>query len=236
MPIDESTREAYEHMAESNPDWSDEPLRRLLEWPATRSLLPDLDGCRLLEAGCGAGDYTEYFVEQGADVVAVDATAAAVERARDRFEDTESVTVHRADLTDPLTVLEDESVDLVVSQLVLEHVRDWRPVFDEFARVLQPDGRFVFSTGHPLSGWVTPDDAEDYFETEQLTQDWGEMQPRNYRRPMSAHLNPLADAGFAIERFLEPTPDPAYESVDSEKYERLRTVPRWECVRARLIE
>lgn len=83
---------------------------------------------------------------------------------------------------------------------------------------------------------MSPKDAGDYFETEGLTQDWGEMQPRNYRRPLAEHLNPLADAGFAIERFLEPTPDPAYESVDPEQYEQLTTVPRWECVRARLIE
>lgn len=235
MPIDDPTREAYEQMAAENPDWSDEPHRRHVEWPATRSLLPDLDGIRLLEAGCGAGDYTEYYVEQGAEVVAVDATAGAVERTRDRFDDA-PVTVTQADLTEPLSFLDDESVDLVVSQLVLEHVPDWGPVFREFARVLRPDGRFVFSTGNPLSGWVTPDDAENYFETEGLTQDWGEMQPRNYRRPLAAHLNPLADAGFAIERFLEPTPDQAYEAVDPEKYERLTTVPRWECIRARLIE
>lgn len=236
MPIDEATREAYEIMAAENGDWSDEPLRRHLEWPATRSLLPDLDGLRVLEAGCGAGDYTAYFAEQGADVVAVDATEGAVEKARRRFEGDGRVTVHRADLTEPLTVLDDGAVDLVVSQLVLEHLPDWGPVFAEFARVLRSDGRFVFSTGHPVSGWVTPDEASAYFETEALTQDWGDMQPRNYRRPLGAHLNPLADAGFAVERFLEPTPDPAYRDVNPETYERLRTVPRWECVRARLIE
>ncbi|WP_254864157.1 class I SAM-dependent methyltransferase [Halovivax gelatinilyticus] len=235
MPIDESTREAYAHMAAENDDWSDDPHRRHVEWPATRSLLPDLDGLRVLEAGCGAGDYTEFFAEEGAEVVAVDATEAAVERTRERFDD-DPVDVHHADLTEPLEFLDDGSVDLVVSQLVLEHISDWLPVFDEFARVLRTDGRFVFSTGNPVSGWVSPEDASDYFETEALTQDWGEMRPRNYRRPLAEHLNPLADAGFAIERFLEPTPDPAYESVDSETYERLTTVPRWECVRARVIE
>ncbi|QLH82886.1 class I SAM-dependent methyltransferase [Halosimplex pelagicum] len=235
MPIDEATRDAYETMAAENDDWSDEPLRRNLEWPATRSLLPDLDGLRVLEAGCGAGDYTEYFLEQGGEVVAVDATEAAVERVRERYAD-DLVTVRHADLTEPLDFLADESVDLVVSQLVLEHIADWRPVFEEFARVLRPDGRFVFSTGNPVSGWVTPDEAESYFQTEGLTQDWGEMQPRNYRRPLAEHLNPLADAGFAIERFLEPTPDPAFREVDPEKYERLTTVPRWECVRARLVD
>jgi len=235
MPIDEATREAYEIMAAENEDWSDEPLRRSLEWPATRSLMPDLDGLRVLEAGCGAGDYTAYFADQGAEVVAVDATEAAVERARDRFDETDHVTVRHADLTDPLEFLDDESVDLVVSQLVLGHVPDWEPVFAEFARILRPQGLLVFSAGHPVSGWATPDDAEEYFETEQLVQDWGEMRPRNYRRPLGEHLNPLADAGFAVERFLEPTPDPAYEETDPEKYDRLTSIPRFECVRARKI-
>jgi len=234
MPIDETTRDAYATLAREDPDWSDNPDREYLEWPAVESLLPDVDGMRVLDAGCGLGDYSEWLVDQGAEVVAVDATPAAVERTRERLSD-DSAGVYCADLTDPLDFLDDASVDLVLSQLVLEHVEDWRPVFAEFARVLRPDGLFVFSTGHLMSGWVNPDEASDYFETEALTQEWGNLRLVNYRRPLAEHLNPLVDAGFRIERFREPAPDEAFREHDPERYEKLTTVPRWECVRARKL-
>lgn len=232
MPLDESTRETYATYARADHDWSEAPDHKYIEWPATRSLLPDVDGKRVLDAGCGTGVNAEWLVEHGAEVVGVDATEAAVEKARDRLPAERARVVH-ADLTEPLDFLDDESVDLVLCQLVLGHVAAWRPVFAEFYRVLRPGGPFVFSAGHPVSGWVNPDGASDYFEVERLTSDWGDSEVHTYRRPVGEHVNPLVETGFRIERFLEPTPDPEYEAERPERYEKRVAVPRWECVRSR---
>lgn len=235
MTIDENTLAAYDAFAATVQKWSERPDRVHLEWPATRSLLPSVEGKRVLDAGCGVGDYSEWLIERGADVVAVDVAEETVERTRERLPD-DAATVHRADLTEPLDYLDDESVDLVLSQLVLEHVRDWEPVFAEFYRVLRPGGAFVFSTGHPVSNWVNVDEAENFFETEVFVQQTDDLELTSYRRPLAAHVNPLADAGFVIERLLEPKPAPPFEDHDPERYEELTTVPRWEVIRARKPE
>lgn len=231
MPIDDDTRETYARYARDGHDWSETPGHKYIERPTVRELLPDVDGQRVLDAGCGTGVNAAWLAELGADVVGVDATEAAVERARGRLPD--DVRVVHADLTEPLDFLDDESFDLVVCQRVLGHVEEWEPVFSEFYRVLRPGGRFLFSAGHPISGWVNPDDAEDYFAVERLSSDWGDSTVHTYRRPLGQHVNPLVDAGFRIERFREPTPDEAFADERPDRYEQLTTVPRWEYVRAR---
>ena len=47
------------------------------ERPATMSLLGDVHGKRVLEVGCGTGPLTQWLVDQGAEVVACDVSAAA---------------------------------------------------------------------------------------------------------------------------------------------------------------
>jgi SAM-dependent methyltransferase len=44
--------------------------------------------------------------------------------------------------------LEDQSVDVVMSRSVMEHVVDPARVYGEISRVLRPGGRFVFMTGN----------------------------------------------------------------------------------------
>src|SRR6516225_6970499 len=47
------------------------PHNALYERPAMLSLLPDVRGRRVLDAGCGPGLYAEWLAQQGASVVAV---------------------------------------------------------------------------------------------------------------------------------------------------------------------
>src|SRR5262245_24979906 len=70
------------------------------ERPATLSLLPDVKGLRVLDAGCGPGIYAEWLVDHGASVVAIDVTPRMVELTRERV--SSRADVRQADLTRPL--------------------------------------------------------------------------------------------------------------------------------------
>ena len=65
------------------------PIRRWIEWPAVRSLLPDLTGKRLLVAGYGAGTFSHRFADADAGVVAIDVSAEMIDRARVLISDRE---------------------------------------------------------------------------------------------------------------------------------------------------
>lgn len=202
--------------AESNPQ---EQALAEYEWPTVRELLPDVSGLRILDAGCGSGYYSAWLAERGAEVVGVDASEAMIAEAKERYG--EAATFLVADLREPLDAFEDESFDLVVSQLTLEHIADWRTPMVEFHRLLTPGGRLVVSCDHPFTTYfvIEHEDPEigsadateaNYYEVEEYNRVWWEGEDRIeipcYRRSLRGVLGPIFEAGFVLEDLREPKP------------------------------
>ena len=203
-------------------------------------MIPDVNGARVLDAGCGSGFYAEQLVKRGARVTAVDASAEMVKHAERRLADLgflntpAGATVRVADLSRPLDFLADHSVDGIVAPLVLHYIRDWQPTLDEFRRVLEPRGWLVLSTHHPTTE-ATRFNVANYFTTEPLQDYWSWVgNVRFFRRPLTAITSALADAGFLIERFIEPLPDEIFRVNKPDTFERLLRYPEFLLIRARL--
>lgn len=178
------------------------PYNVHMGWTATIAFMPDANDKRVLDAGCGVSRYTEWLVEQDAEVVGVDASREMVERAKKRIGD--DAKVFHADLERPLDFAEDGSFDMVVSFLALHYVEHWERLFSEFYRVLSPSDSIVFTVHHPFDKFEQREMTE-YAETERLSMIWTassgkEVEMPFYRRPLSAVLNPLADAGFTLKQ------------------------------------
>jgi len=228
-PDDRTPADVYDELAAGyEADTEADAYNAHLEFPGTTSLIPDVDGKRVLDAGCGAGRYTEWLLDRDADVVGVDASAAMLEAARDRVGD--RAALHHGDLAEPLSFAADDAFDGVVSGLALDYVANWRPAFTEFARVLAPGGFLVFSVRHPVDEFDTNGDG-NYFETERRTAEW-DIDVPYYRRPLSAMLDPLLDAGLRVDAVHEPQPTEAFAEQRPERYETESREPVFLCVRA----
>ena len=132
-------QEAYDALAEAYAALVDtKPHNAYYERPATLSLLPEVHGKRVLDAGCGPGVYAEWLADNGAEVLAIDANEKMVRLARQRLKD--KVKVVQANLEQPLDFLEDGWFDMVVSPLVMDYLKEWETVFREFYRVLKAGG------------------------------------------------------------------------------------------------
>jgi SAM-dependent methyltransferase len=228
-------QEAYDELAEAYAALVDtKPHNAYYERPATLSLLPDVKGMLVLDAGCGPGVYSEWLVAHGADVVAIDANETMVGLAKWRLGDTAAVL--QADLEAPMDFLVDASVNLIVSALVLDYVEDWGYTFKEFYRVLCPGGTLVFSIGHPFQEFDTRRQTCNYFQVERVEYGWrGFGKPvsmPSYRRPLCEVINPLVQAGFLLEQILEPLPTAEFAEKDPEGYEELIHSPGFICIRA----
>lgn len=226
--------DAYEALADAYAAKIDtKPHNAYCERPATLALLPDVHGLRVLDAGCGPGVYAEWLTQRGASVVALDASPKMVAHAKARLGPDADVRVH--DLAQPLTFLDDASVDLVLSPLVLDYVEDWAAPFAEFFRVLRPGGTFVCSVSHPFTD-ATYFRTENYFATEPAGSVWKGFGPHvyvpTYRRPLAAVLGPLLDAGFRLDRIVEPLPTEAFRAADPRHHEELSKAPAFLCLRA----
>jgi ubiquinone biosynthesis O-methyltransferase len=112
---------------------------------------------KILEVGCGTGDFAIHLAGQGADVTAVDFSTHAIGLAQDKSKaQSKPVNFQVADAQS--LPFEDDSFDIVFSCECLEHVPDPQRALTEFHRVLKPSGRLVLTTENysnaMLLGWL----------------------------------------------------------------------------------
>lgn len=100
---------------------------------------------RLLDVGCGAGNYSLKVMQflPGLEVTLVDLSRPMLDRAEQRVRDAGAsrATTHQADIRE-LELLAN-SCDLIVAASVLHHLRtdaEWQAVFQKFHRALAPGG------------------------------------------------------------------------------------------------
>jgi len=115
-------------------------------------------------------------------------------------------------------------------------VEDWTTPLREFRRVLRPDGVLLISTHHPTQDIELAAPPADYFKTTLLTDVWRkrghDYTVRFYRRPLSAIVSALAQAGFVVERMPEPIPDAEAFAATPDLYKRMRRGPWFLFIRA----
>lgn len=214
------------------------PYNALYERPATLALLGEVAGLRVLDAGCGSGICSEILARRGATVHGVDVTHEMLALARRRCAGL-PVELTAGDLAKPLPWLADQSFDRVLCALALDYVAPLDRVFVEFHRVARPAGVLVFSMGHPMGDWMDErtHGERGYHEINRFGMHWngfGEPRPyvESYRRPLAAILNPLAAAGWSLERIVEPSPLEEMRAVAEKDYLKLVRSPAFICVRA----
>ncbi|MEO8193115.1 MAG: class I SAM-dependent methyltransferase [Gemmatimonadales bacterium] len=214
------------------------PYNALYERPAMLSLLPHMEGARILDAGCGSGWYAEQLLARGAILDAVDASEAMVEYARQRLtreaapQTMARITVRVADLAEPLP-FPDSTFEGIVSPLVLHYMRDWRPGLNQMHRVMKPDGWLLFSTHHPAAD-AALFQTRDYFAVEHVVDHWdwvGEVE--FYRRSLTEIVSSVLESGFVIEKVVEPVPTDEFRRAEPDAWERLMNQPAFLIVMAR---
>ena len=108
-------------------------------------------GRRVLEAGCGIGNFTELLLDRER-LVCVDNDPLYVEMLQWRLGHLENVTTLRTDLADPqaMAALKPERIDTVICLNVLEHIAADEQVLRAYCDLLEPGGHAVILVpAHP---------------------------------------------------------------------------------------
>lgn len=145
--------ESHMSIQQAYSDWSatydSDPNRtRDLDAEIVRKRLGGLHRRSILELGCGSGKNTAFLVGLCDKLVALDFSEGMLVQARAKVTATH-VTFAVADLTRPWPC-EVGAADLVVGNLVLEHIGHLSHIFAEAARCLAPDGQLFLSELHPF--------------------------------------------------------------------------------------
>jgi ubiquinone/menaquinone biosynthesis C-methylase UbiE len=155
----------------------------------------EVRGCTVLEVGCGTGLNTAWLAHSAAHVIGVDFSPGMLARAKQRI-CSPNVQFIMADLTEPW-VFRGDAFDLVIANLVLEHVQDLGHVFAEARRVLKPGGRFYIGELHP---------HKQFLGSQARYQEEGsgsEVRVPAFVHTVPEFVNGAIGAGFVVERLSE---------------------------------
>ncbi len=127
---------------EGGPKGAIENIPRQAEFKAMAPYLAKLpQGARLLDGGCGLGDWTLYFCRNGYPTLGLDLSQATIARLKELFPEAEFAA---GDIRD--TGLEEASFDGYFSWGVFEHFEDGlQPCIREAYRLLKPGGYLFVS-------------------------------------------------------------------------------------------
>ncbi len=194
----------------------------LFEIPALFSLLPDVEGMRILDLGCGFGEHCKGFIEKGAtEVVGIDISEKMLKIARVENSDP-SITYIKMPIEELGTLTEKHQIaggfDMVISSLVFHYIEDYSGVVKNVSSLIRTGGRFIFSQEHPLatcySGgdrWTKDEQGrklhlnlKDYGRERENASTWFVDNVKRYHRMFSTIINTLIEAGFEIEKIIEP--------------------------------
>lgn len=177
-----------------------------------REALGDVAGLAALDLGCGTGRHAVWLANAGATVTGVDFSEGMMVKARAK-PGAEKVRFVAHDLHEGLP-FPDGAFDLVVSGLVLEHLRDLGAFFAGARRVLKQGGRAVVSGMHPamfLKGvqarFTDPETGE-------------KVQPGSVEHTVGDCVMAAVRAGFTLVGIDERAPDAAFAAryPRAEKY------------------
>ncbi|MDM8157513.1 class I SAM-dependent methyltransferase [Amedibacillus dolichus] len=203
------------------------------EWPTLEGMLPDLNGLRMLDLGCGYGWHCRYAIQHGASaVVGVDLSERMLERARSMGEDARITYMHAAMETIDFPKA---SFDLILSSLAFHYVADYPGLLKKLHAVLRPQGQLLFSCEHPIFTAQGPQEWErdaqgnirhfpvDHYFAEGARDACflGEHVVK-YHRTLTTLLHGLVENGFVIEDVQEPKPTAAMLAADEQMKEELR--------------
>ncbi|MDG6809279.1 class I SAM-dependent methyltransferase [Glaesserella parasuis] len=174
-------------------------LNEVVEKPTMFSLLPDLNGKKVLDLGCGAGGHLLHYMAMGAkQVVGLDLSQSMLEQAEKDFaKNSVDPTAYRFYCL-PMEVLSpiaESDFDLVTSSFAFHYIKDLSALLTQISAKLKPQGQLIFSQEHPI---VT------CFKEGERDRNWFQQSFKTYHRTTATILNTLIQSNFTIEQVEEP--------------------------------
>lgn len=188
------------------------------EWHMLRKMMPDFQGKRVLDLGCGFGWHCEYAVEQGAaSVTGIDLSEKMLEEAKRR---NASPQIEYKCLAVEDFDFQPDTFDVVISSLTFHYLESFDDICRRVHQCLSKSGIFVFSVEHPVftaygsqdwyydeKGNILHWPVDRYFSEGKRTACFLGEEVVKYHKTLTTYVNSLILAGFEITALIEAEPD-----------------------------
>lgn len=177
---------------------SDYSVYHSLVLPQVLEFLGDVEGCTVLDAGCGEGHVSRLLANRGAQVTGVDISERLIEMAKAR-DATQTIRYLAHDLSKGITF--DSQFDLVVSNFVLNDVYDYVGYINTLGQLTKTRGRVILSFNNPYSA-VFRAKAQNYYDSgsavlyERLSM--AGVKVYHFHRTLEDYITAFREAGFLL--------------------------------------
>lgn len=203
------------------------------EWKTLKRMLPDFQGKKVLDLGCGFGWHCKYAIENNAlEVLGVDSSEKMLEKAKEINED-KAINYEKATIEE--IKLEKDYFDIVLSSLALHYIEDFNMVCKKVYESLVHGGEFIFSVEHPIftaygnQQWHEDQNGnrmhwpvDNYFNEDKRHSVFLGEEVTKYHKIITTYINSLINCGFEIKEVTEPQPPKEMLEGNKEMQDELR--------------
>ncbi|MBQ8425730.1 MAG: class I SAM-dependent methyltransferase [Clostridia bacterium] len=204
-------RNQWNNVAQCYSSEQRESINNITNRTIIKELAGSVENLRLLDAGCGDGYLSSIFRDLGANVYAFDGSENFINLAKNEFK---NINYQVCDIKKDLP-FDDKFFDIIVSSLVLMDIDNIEPFFKEANRILNDDGKLIFSIVHPCyfqAEWEFDENGNKYKKkiynywdcNSEILNIWGET--THFHRPITYYSKIIKKYGFVIEE-LKENPD-----------------------------
>lgn len=131
----------YEEIAEDYDQWKEFEIVTQAEEKVLLSLLGDAEAREILDVGCGTGRYVKQLEDFGARIVGIDISLKMIRLAKAKTKVASYLVADASRLP-----FKDNVFDIVLSALVLNHVKDLGLFLTEMLRTCRTGGELIMSS------------------------------------------------------------------------------------------
>lgn len=170
---------------------------------------------RVLDLGCGIGEFTKYFSDNGAEkVVGIDISDRVLQYAKEN-NNSKNIEYIKMDICE-LDAINDK-FDLIFSDMVFNYIENYDKLLNDISKILNSNGILVFSQVHPIStasigesNWSKDENDKLKFQLD----NYSNVSPRKrnyfsgtfdfYHRRFEEIINIAIKNNFKVEKLIEP--------------------------------
>lgn len=194
---------------------ADDSIDTLLDYPAQKRAMGNVQGLRILDIACGSGRKALELATQGAkEVVGIDISVQFIDAWSNRVRP-DNLNFYLGDISrlEDIEQIHDQTFDLVICFQALSYSTDIRKTFSFIRNCLRENGRFVLTVAHPFRFALEKNEAlsipvgkayqdESVYRYPSM---WDKSLSIAHQTPkISTYVNLCVEQGFRLDAMHEP--------------------------------